>query len=57
MERGRQLVAKVEWVLGLRYLVVKLVQVGWNEAHLETVQSVAELAAEQEGWRAEDRVL
>ena len=53
--RERQRVAKGGH--GLQLQVVRLVQVGWNEAHLETVQPVAELEVEQEGWRARDRVL
>ena len=53
--RERQRVAKGGH--GLQLQVARLVQVGWNEAHLETVQPVAELEVEQEGWRARDRVL
>lgn len=53
--RERQPVAK--GAHGLQPQAVRPVQVGWNGAHLETVQLVAELEVEQEGWRARDRVL
>ena len=53
--RERQPVAKGGH--GLQSQAARPVQAGWNEAHLETVQPVAELEAEREGWRARDRVL
>jgi hypothetical protein len=54
---GRERQRVVKGGHGLQSQVVRLVQVGWNEARLETVQLVAELEVEQEGWRARDRVL
>ena len=54
---GRERQQEVRVGHGLQSQAARLVRVGWNEAHLETVQPVAELEVEQEGWRARDRVL